>query len=59
MKSQLINKSWKPECVLSYNWNIVESGVKHHNPYPNLILVLIPTTQVYDFIPVSFPPSSV
>ena len=21
-----------------YNWNIVESGVKHHNPYPYLVL---------------------
>ena len=21
-------------CTPQYNWNIVESGIKHHNPYP-------------------------
>jgi hypothetical protein len=26
------NKTWPPQ----YNWNIVESGVKHHKPKPNL-----------------------
>ena len=26
-----INKNWPPR----YNWNIVESDVKHHNPNPN------------------------
>jgi hypothetical protein len=29
--------SWPPR----YNWNIVESGVKHHNPNPNNINPLI------------------
>ena len=24
--------NWLPQ----YNWNIVESGIKHHNPNPNL-----------------------
>jgi hypothetical protein len=23
-----------------YNWNIVESGIKHHSPYPRLKLEL-------------------
>ena len=29
--------NWPPR----YNWNIVESGIKHHNPNPNSIFILI------------------
>ena len=31
---ELHQYNWQPQ----YNWNIVESGVKHHNPYPILLL---------------------
>ena len=41
----LHQKNWPPR----YNWNIVESGVKHHNPNPNsFTLFFLPcTTTMY------------
>ena len=29
-----------------YNWNIVESGIKHHNPYPIVIFQVVLTSHV-------------
>ena len=30
-----------------YNWNIVESGIKHHNPYPNLLFIFLWINQIH------------
>ena len=36
--SDFLNQwNWPPR----YNWNIVEMGVKHHNPSPKIILILM------------------
>ena len=45
--------SWFPPSIKlsQYNWNIVESGIKYHNPKPNPLLFLC-STYTYTIFPV-------